>query len=238
MISIKKLSLTLLFILPMPLFYMVGSAHADRRYVSDRLIVTLREGQDMGSRVIRTLKTDTPVDVLEEEGQFLRVRTDDGKEGWVPKQYVSSKTPKSEIIAGLEMEATRLKERVEELEKDNAPQWDELEAAKRSHAEKVKEFENRTKAIREEASRKTMELKQMSEKYNAFLTESKDMVKVINERDRLKGENVKLSTEVNQLQEETKHLLLTGMLRWFLAGGGVFLAGLIAGKFSRKKKYY
>jgi len=94
------------------------------------------------------------------------------------------------------------------------------------------------KAIREEASRKTLELKQISEKYNTFLTESKDMVKVINERDKLKGENVKLSAEVNQLQEETKHLLLTGMLRWFLAGGGVFLAGLIAGKLSRKKKYY
>ena len=41
---------------------------ADTQYVSDKLIITMRDGKSTDFKIIKTLKTGTPVDVLEEDG--------------------------------------------------------------------------------------------------------------------------------------------------------------------------
>lgn len=237
-IRIPKSKLILLFILLIPLSVSVGPAHADKRYVSDMLIITLREGQGSEYKAIRTLKTGTPVEVLEESGRYLRVRTEEGEEGWVAKQYISSELPKSLIIAGLKQEANRLGASVEELEKRQALLLGQLKEAEQSHDAKVKELEKNAENYRKEVSRTTMELKQITEKYNTLLDQSKNVLDLTSEHDRLQAENANLNTEMARLKQENARLRSTGMLRWFLAGAGVFLIGLIAGKVSRKKKYY
>jgi SH3 domain protein len=237
-IRIRKSKLILLFVLLIPLSVSVGPAHADKRYVSDMLIITLREGQGREYQAIRTLKTGTPVEVLEESGRYLRVRTQEGEEGWVAKQYISSELPKSLIIAGLKQEANRLGARVEELEKRQTLLLDQLKEAERSHDAKVKELEENAENYREEVSRTTMELKQITEKYNTLLDQSKNVLELTSEHDRLQAENANLDTEIARLKQENERLKSTVMLRWFLAGAGVFLIGLIAGRVSRKKKYY
>jgi len=237
-IRICKSKLILLFVLFIPLSVSVGPAHADRRYVSDMLIITLREGQGREYKARRTLKTGTPIEVLEEGGRYLRVRTEEGEEGWVAKQYITSKLPKALIIAGLKQETNRLGERVEELEKRQVLLLDQLKDAERSHVAKVKELEKNANKYREEVSRMTTELRQITEKYNILLDQSKNVVQLISEHDRLQAENAKLDTEMDHLKQENARLRSIGMLRWFLAGAGVFFIGLIAGKVSRKKKYY
>jgi len=47
-----------------------------------------------------------------------------------------------------------------------------------------------------------------------------------------------VDAETKRLKKENARLQKTGMIRWFLAGAGVLLIGLIAGRVSRKKKYY
>jgi len=237
-IRMSKLKLILLFVLFILLSVSVRSTHADRRYVSDMLIITLREGQGPEYKVIRTLKTDTPVEVLEESGRYLRVRTEEGEEGWVAKQYISSEVPKAAIIAGLKKETNKLKTRVEELEKDQASILDQLEVAKQSHAEKVEELERNASNSREEASRLNMELTQITDKYNTLLDQSKNVVDLISEHERLQKEKVRLNKEMKHLEQENAHLRNKRMIQWFLAGGGVFFIGVIVGKVSRKKRYY
>lgn len=237
-IRINKSKLILLFLLFIPLSVSVGPAHADRRYVSDMLIITLSEGQGTEYKVIRTLKTGTPIEVLEESGRYLRVRTEEGEEGWVAKQYISSEIPKALIIAGLNQETNWLSARVEELEKRQALLLDQLKDAERSHAGKVKELEKNANNYREEVSRMTVELRQITEKYNILLDQSKKVVDLIGEHDRLQAENARLDMEMDHLKQENARLRSTRMLRWFLAGAGVFFIGLIAGKVLRKKKYY
>lgn len=237
-IRISKLKLILLLVLFIPLSVSVGPAHADRRYVSDMLIITLREGQGREYKAIRTLKTGTPIEVLEESGRYLRVRTEEGEEGWVAKQYISSELPKALIIAGLKQETNQLRARVEELEKRQALLLDQLKGAERNHATKVKELEKNANNYREEVSRMTMELRQITDKYNILFDRSKKVLELISEHDRLQAENDKLDMEMDHLKQENARLRSTRMLRWFLAGAGVFFIGLIAGKVSRKKKYY
>ena len=232
-IKIRKIKFILLFALLIGLSIPVGSTHADTRYVSDMLILTLREGQGSHYKAIRTLKTGTPIEVLEESAGHLRVRTQEGEEGWVEKQYISSEQPKAVIIAGLNKEANRLKARIEELQKDQATLLDQLNAAKRSHTVKVKE-----------TSRLNTELTQITEKYNTLFDQSKNVAELIKENDRLYGENDRLQTANDRLNMEAEHLrqeiarLRRREMIWlFIAGAGVFFVGLIVGKVSKKKRY-
>ena len=138
---IRKPSLMLLFFLLTLLSVHVGTARADRRYVSDRLIITLREAPDSDSRVLRTLMTGAPVEVLEESGRYLRVRTEAGEEGWVAEQYITPETPKPIIIAQLKDEINRLREEIKEYEGAENPFLDKLKAAEKRYLEQVKELE-------------------------------------------------------------------------------------------------
>ena len=65
-------------------------AAADTRYVGDELVITLRQGKGTDYKIIRTLKSGTPFEVLEEGKSYLKVRTEDGVEGYVLRQYVTS----------------------------------------------------------------------------------------------------------------------------------------------------
>ncbi|MBE9593388.1 MAG: hypothetical protein IMF19_07890, partial [Proteobacteria bacterium] len=181
---------------------------------------------------------DTPVEVLEESESYLRVRTEEGEEGWVAKQYITSEVPKFIIIEGLKEETNKLNARVEELEKDQASLLDQFEVAKQSHVAKVKELERNVSNSREEASRLNMELAQITKKHKTLLDQSKNVVDLISEQKKLKSNKISLSTKVEYLQQENADLRSTRRLQWFLAGGGVFFIGWIAGKVSRKKKLY
>ena len=234
----STLKLILLFVLFILLSVSVRVTYADKRYVSDMLIITLRTGQGQEYKVIKTLKTDTPVEVLEESESYLRVRTDEGEEGWVAKQYITTEVPKSVIIEGLKKETSKLNIRVEELEKDKASLLEQFDVATQRHAKKVEELEKNATNGKEETSRLKIKLAQITEKHNTLIDQSKNVVDLISEQKRLQAKNVNLSTRAEHLQKENSDLRDTRRLQWFLAGGGVFFIGWIAGKVSRKKKYY
>jgi SH3 domain protein len=237
--GVKRMS-TLKLILLFVLFILlsVSVTYADKRYVSDMLMITLRTGQGQEYKVIKSLKTDTPVEVLEESESYLRVRTDEGEEGWVAKQYITPEVPKSVIIEGLKEETSKLNARIEELEKDQASLLEQFEVATQRHAAKVEELDKNASSSKEEASRLKIKLAQITEKHNTLINQSKNVVDLISEQKRLQAENVNLNTRVEHFQKENTDLRSTRRLQWFLAGGGVFFIGWIAGKVSRKKKYY
>jgi SH3 domain protein len=237
-ITMSKAKLILLFIVCILLSVSVRVTHADRRYVSDMLIITLRAGMGREYRVIKTLKTNTPVEVLEENEEYLKVRTDEGEEGWVAKQYITSEVPKYVIIEGLKKEASRLNERIEELEKDKASLSEQFEVAKQRHATKTEELETDASKRKKEASLVKIKLAQLTEKHNTLIDQSKNVVDLVGKQKRLQAKNVDLNTRAEQLKKENSDLKDTRRLQWFLAGGCVFFIGWIVGKISRKKKYY
>ena len=49
-------------------------------------------------------------------------------------------------------------------------------------------------------------------------------------------ENAQLTAEVQILRDENLSLKRSGVIKWLLAGGGVFFFGWIIGKISRKRK--
>ncbi|UCE79468.1 MAG: TIGR04211 family SH3 domain-containing protein [Nitrospiraceae bacterium] len=216
----------------------IETASSETQYVSDQLIITMREGQGNEFKIIKTLKTGTPLEILEESEQYFKVRTQDGLEGWVLKQYITAETPKTEMIARLEKKRDRLQSQLEQYRRDKGSFQDEIKTVKSDYNARINEINQNLSAKSREAEQTAEELKQVSEKYNALVTQSKNVVELVDERDRLKLQNNSLSTGNERLQKENTRLKRMEMIWWFLAGGGVFFIGWITGKVSRKKRRY
>jgi SH3 domain protein len=195
-------------------------ALAATQYITDTLNVGLRDAKGDKYHAIKYLPSGTPVEVLGEEDAYYRVRSREGEEGWIPKKYISPETPKPVIIEKLSAQVGRLKGKLAETVKER----DSLKAG--------------LDASKGEAAEKAEELSLVNERHNTLLEQSRDVVEIAEERDRLREENSKLSGMEEFLRDENKRLKRTEMFWWFLAGGGVFFVGWIAGKLSRKKRYY
>ncbi len=216
----------------------VGIAYAETRYVSDVLVITIREGKGNEYKVIKTLQTNAPLEVLEESEQHLKVRTKSGIEGWVLTQYVTRKTPKPVVIVNLKNKIDRLNTKIDQYKKDNGSLQDKLKTAKSDHNKKIKEVKKDLSSSTGTAEQTAKELKKITEKYYALLKESKDVINLVKERDNLKASNSEFQAETEQLQEENARLERNQMIWWFIAGGAVFFLGWIIGKISRQKRFY
>ncbi|OQY60189.1 MAG: hypothetical protein B6245_02715 [Desulfobacteraceae bacterium 4572_88] len=81
---------------------------ADTWYISDTLYVALREGKGTEHTAISVLRSDTPLTVLREEGNYVMVQTSAGETGWISKKYVTPTPPKSLIVEKLETQLNQL----------------------------------------------------------------------------------------------------------------------------------
>ena len=224
---------------------MIASAQTDKRYVTDMIILTLREGPGNEYNVIRTLKSDTPVYVLEEGEAFTKIRTEDNQEGWVAKQYLTESTPKPIIIAGLKKEIEELNARIARLAGVGTSAQSRLENQRKEQNRKREELENNLQKWKQEALNTKRNLDKITQEHDSLLEASSNVTELVVERDQLKEKNSDLENtikdlqaKVGELQEDHDRLIRNEILHWFLAGSGVFFVGLIIGKLSRKKKRF
>jgi len=236
--QIIRLKLIIFSLMLFPFTVSVGIVYAETQYVSDKLLITMREGKGNEYKIIKMLETDTPLEIIEKSEHYLKVRTQSGSEGWVLRQYVTRKIPKPEIIAGLEKKIALLNTKIEEYKKDKESLQDELKTAKLDHNKKIRNLKQNVSASKGTAEQTASELKKITGKYNALFKESKDVVNLVQERNSLQESNISLQTKTEQLQKENDNLKRSQMIWWFFAGGGVFFVGWIVGKISRQKRFY
>lgn len=218
--SCRRLLLSLLLIL-----ILAATALAETRYVVDQLVVNLRDSNGSQYNTVKNLKTGTPLEILEEDNRFVKVRIKSGEEGYILKQYVTKKTPSAITIARLEKEQARLKKEVEQLRQASTTQ-----------AELKNSAENELDEMDKALAKSRQELKTLAKKHEDLKFKSEHIVQLAEERDALDAEHSKLSSEVEVLRKENEGFHRSNAIRWFLAGGGVFFFGWIIGKISRKNK--
>ena len=217
------------------------TAFAETRYVSDELIITLRQGKSTQHRIIKTLKTGTPLEILEEGESYLKVRTEDGTEGYVLRQYITSEPPKSQRIAELErVNASLNNYGSPDLEPEFLALYNrtekQLQTIEENYNEKRAETAARIAELEQNLEEALNSERLMTERYETLLAQSENVVEIAAERDQLLQKNIKLEADVTALSERTEKLADSRMVKWFLAGGGVFFFGWIIGKISRKKR--
>ena len=213
-------------------------AAAETMYVSDQLLITFRQGKSTGHKILKTLKTGAPLEILErEEGDnYLKVRLQSGEEGYVLSQYLTNDTPKLILISRLEKQLEEIRKQLAQAKTKRTESSRELNAVQEKQALKEGELTGSINELNRDLEKTKKDLQIATVKYNTLLDNSGKVVEITNDRDRLKASNEKISSEVQSLTAENDDLLRTGMIKWFLAGGGVLLLGWIIGKISRKRK--
>jgi SH3 domain protein len=175
--------------------------------------VTLREGPGGQHPVITTLQTGDAVEILEEggDGNYARVRTDNGREGWIQEQYLTD-----ERIA-----AHRLEEAQRAAEQARS-QRDEARSALETVTRERDELAERAATLEEERdslSSELTELRKIAEQPAELAKQNKKM----------REEVAAMEEEVETMRREMQALESSERRDWFLIGGGVLLAGLILG---------
>jgi SH3 domain protein len=231
-----KTILVILFIVAFTVSASINSVFADTRYVSDRLIISVRDGEDQNAAVLGYIETAAPVDILEEKEDILRIRTEDGIEGWVQAQYIVPEKPKVLIIENLKNEVTVLKNEVETFKNKQDSASNTLSKTKTMYHENIEELKEEVNINQKFAAKAKSDFIQLNIKYTNLLKNSKNTEELIGEVEKLKKLNAELNTEVKSLRKDRKNPLKSNRIQSFIAGAGVLLFGFILGGSVKKRK--
>ena len=195
-------------------------AEAATVYISDALTVPLRRGPSTGHKIIHAgLPSGMALEVLGENkaAGFTQVRTPNGTEGWVPTQYLSDQPIAKDRLAAAQR-------RVQTLEA-------ELKSLRANLQE--------ARGTRTEVERNNSQLNKQTEQLQAELAEirrvSATSIAHYEENKQLKALTQDLQTQNTPLTERVRQLERNIMLRWFLAGGGLVLVGLLLGAWIKSR---
>ena len=68
-------------------------ALAEKQYVTDRILLGIHAEADEGSALIKSVPSGTELEVIEKTNGFIKVKLEDGTEGWVSSGFVMKETP-------------------------------------------------------------------------------------------------------------------------------------------------
>ncbi len=208
----------------------------EKGYVSDMLLLTVRKGPGRDYNVIRTIRSDTPVYILERQDPYARVRLEDGTTGWVQSQYITFEPPKSRTIAKLETQVEDLRARVKALSGKKEPLEKKIRKLKEQYEKKIKNFEAELETVKTEKKEAESKLARVEKNYNELVEKSENVTQAFKENKRLKEKTESLSQKLEVLEKKNRDLLKTGMIKWFLTGAGILFLGWLVGKSISKSK--
>lgn len=198
-------------------------------YVSDSLLLTFRQGPGNSYSVIKTLKSNTPVNVLEEKNGYLKVELSSKEIGWVDEKFIIFELPSYYIAKNLEAKNKALEARIESVESSNKELTDTLAALNNEYTLKINELNTALEQAKTENRQLLESSELLGEKYDTLVDQSKDILKIIQENKAYQKENQILAKDLEVLQNKYKSSFRSGMIKWFVAGVAVLLAGWILG---------
>jgi SH3 domain protein len=249
--SKRSLFLILLFSIYLTGFAVLP-AWADTRYVSDRLVISMREEQSPESPAVAFIIAGTPVEVLMETEEYLFVKIANGQEGWVRSKYILTQRPKSMVIEDLNAKINELEGQIEAMAAQSGSESDDSSDARKIYEFKVNNLEKQLEQEKKASAETITELKearakhkklqaevsQLSDQNKRMATQGGGSDSLKKEMKRLQQANQLLRQEMDQLHPVDQPSMLSSAIKWFLAGGGVLLLGLILGRSVPRKNPY
>ena len=195
------------------LFLFTSQVFAETMYVRDWLYVTVRSGESTSHRILKNVKSGTPIEVVRqnEETGYSMVRTPKGVEGWMETQYLQV-----EPIAAIKLE-------------DAEKMLNQLTSKQGSVQQRVvtlskanKKLENENKSLSKTKSQLETELKRIK-KISANAIQA-------DQRNQELREQVQTSkTEVEALQAENDRLSGNEFNTGLLWGAAAVIFGILFG---------
>jgi len=195
--------------------FLLGSAPAlaETGYITDKLNITLRSGENTTYKVVRMLPSGTAVTILGRNDQtsYAEVRLADGTTGYVLNRMILSERPARERLAEAEQKLVVLRQEPGKLSSQLADLQETYAALQR----KFTVLKNEKKTLKLELSR--------------LNKVARDPLRVASERDDAIERSQQLSDELDMLRLKNQRLTDKTEQNWFLIGGGVVIAGIILG---------
>lgn len=228
-----------------PKFTTSAPAQDNVRYISDSLVIKIKNNIESPYEVVASVQSDDSVQIIEQKGNYCKISTADGKQGWISKHYLKSEPPKTLVIKQLQEELADLKSQltlkqsatpaaatIGEPSNNQACQEIQLKLndAEKSIARLQEELKAQQNSL-PDPSAKTSELvinatslsieqlEQNPENFTLLISEYEKRGKQISE----------LQNIISKRNDQTRFL-------WFAAGALVFLVGLLTGRTSNRKK--
>ncbi len=215
------------------------------RYISDLLVINIKDHLEKPYEVVATVRSDDPVRLIEEKGEYFKIETADGKQGWIAKHFIKSDTPKALLINQLRQEISDLKN---QLNSKAMVTPDAINGEKPSNTALCQEIQKKLSDTEKQLTQLQEELTSQQHRQHESPSSSSgpaaDDRLVVNDQleqtpenfESLMTEYVKQSKLIASLQQNiAKKEDQTGFL-WFGAGAAVFLIGLLTGKTNNRKK--
>jgi len=208
----KKFPFALLF-----LFLLASTSQAATWYVKPSSEIPLRRGQGTGYKIVAVLRDGTPVTLLSDGNSWVRVRLQNGKEGWILKRYLSREKP--------------CKEQIITLQESNAMLQQELTTTR----EELQQLKNQQNKTEQELTACIEERDKARADYARLEQDTKNVVATKNALQKAQQQLGQLKERMAALELENTGLKKSSAIMWFLTGSGVLLLGLIIGLICGKR---
>jgi SH3 domain protein len=216
------LLLALSFFLPFcSIMFTATEVVAADRYVKPSAEVVIRTGEGRKYKVIGMVKDGASVELLKEGDSYALVRLANGKKGWMLKRFLTVDPPLSTVVESLRAE----NEKVKQKEIEFTLKFEELSVT-------LIQLETDLKST-------ILERDQITTEYQDLQRDTANVIQIKENMQKVTQENESVVEELTTLKAANSGLNRDKSINWFMAGGGVLLAGMFLGRMtsqSRKRK--
>ncbi|MBN2059954.1 MAG: TIGR04211 family SH3 domain-containing protein [Deltaproteobacteria bacterium] len=190
-------------------------------YISDSFRISLREEDNIESRIMAFLSSGQPVEVVETKDGWTNIKVVDDENkpvsGWVLSRYLITSVPWEEQARKLGEENMRLTNEILSLEG------------------KLTEAASTKKSFSDELTKSASLIETLKNKYDNLEKDASGYI-------HLKKQYEKTREILNKLSSENEDLRSVNSQRWFVMGALVllcgFLVGIVIGRREKKLKSY
>ena len=193
-------------------------AHAYTRYVTDHFEINIRSGPGTQFRIVRMINSGQKLEVLETEDNWSKIQMPDGLEGWVFTTYLQAAPP-------ARLSIQQLQARLEPLEIEHLALKQEKEEVSSLNQDLLQQLQETEKQLEESVS-----------SYVRLREDSSEFISIKEDYERLTSDLETKTAQIEQLENRLTEHAFSSAIKWFLAGAGVLLLGMLLGSRSRKKR--
>ena len=192
---------------------LASAVSAETLYVTDQYDFNLRSGESTRHKIIRTLPSGTPLEIVgvNEQTGYARVRTEDGKTGYILTRYLQQEPAARGQLADMAARLQELQQAPDKL----AARLSELQDQHDTLLTRYKALER----IKEQLQQELAEVRHASA----------NAVRINEERQQLQDRVGELTLQLDALRQRNLELENHRDQRWFLIGAGVVVGGMLLG---------
>lgn len=98
---------------------LIGHAMAEKRYVTDRILLGIHTEADETSTLIKSVPSGTELEVVDTAEGFVKIKLADGTEGWVSSGFIMEQPPTSRKYDVLANQYEKTTEELDKLKEEN-----------------------------------------------------------------------------------------------------------------------